>query len=239
MKKALAALAVLLALAGVGVWLAFHYLDVIVKYALEHYGPDVAGVSVKVGEVRLSPRDGRGSLRAIEIGNPAGFSSRHAARLGEIRVALDPATVTGDVVRIHELIIDGAQVTYERGPKAANLDVIQSHIETYAKRTSTASSSEGGASTRRRYIIDRVTIRGARVLMTNPGLRGQGLTFDLPDVQLRDVGKRQGGVTAGEAASIVSAALQRRIAEKLITNIDALRRGGVEGAVDALKGLLR
>ena len=239
MKKALAALAVLLALAGVGVWLAFHYLDVIVKYALEHYGPDVAGVSVKVGEVRLSPRDGRGSLRAIEIGNPAGFSSRQAARLGEIRVALDPATVTGDVVRIHELIIDGAQVTYERGPKAANLDVIQNHIEAYAKRTSTASSSEGGASTRRRYIIDRVTIRGARVLMTNPGLRGQGLTFDLPDVQLRDVGKRQGGVTAGEAASIVSAALQRRIAEKLITNIDALRRGGVEGAVDALKGLLR
>ena len=239
MKKALAALAVLLALAGVGTWLAFHYLDVIVKYGLEHYGPDVAGVSVHVGEVRISPRDGRGSLRGVEIGNPAGFSSPRAARLGEVRVALDPASVTEPVVRIHELVLDGAQVTYERGSKGTNLDAIERNIDAYVKRTSSGSGSAPQPGPKRRYVIDRLTIRGSRVLMTNPGLKGQGLTFDLPDVQLRDVGKRQGGVTASEAAAIVSNAVQQRIAQKALTNLDALRRGGVEGAVDALKGLLR
>ena len=240
MKKALAALAVLLLLAAGGAWLAFHYLDVIVKYALEHYGPQVAGVSVKVGEVRISTRDGRGSLKGVEIGNPAGFSSGRAARLGEIRVAVDTATVTENVIRIHELVLDGAQITYERGPKGANLDAIQQHIEAYVKRMAgEAQAKESPMMQKRRFVIDRLTIRGARVLMTNPGLKGQGLTFDLPDVDLRDIGKRQGGVTASEAASIVTGAFQQRIAQRLLTNIDALRRGGVEGAVDALKGLLR
>ena len=240
MKKGLAALAVLLVLVAGGAWLAFHYLDVIVKYALEHYGPQVAGVSVEVGEVRISPRDGRGLLKGVEIGNPAGFSSARAARLGEIRVALDTATVTENVIRIHELVLDGAQVTYERGPKGANLDAIQQHIEAYVKRKAgEAQAPKDSMMQKRRFLIDRLTIRGARVLVTNPGLRGQGLTFDLPDVHLRDIGKRQGGVTASEAASIVTGAFQQRIAQRVLTNIDAMRRGGVEGAVDALKGLLR
>jgi hypothetical protein len=238
-KKALWVLAGLLLVGGVCAWLAFHYLDVIVKYALEHYAPQVAGVSVKVGEVRISRRDGRGSLRGIEIGNPPGFSASRAAHLGEVRVALDPATVTGDVVRIHELVIDGAHLTYERGSKAANLDVIQQNIEAYVKRAGAERAGDGSATKKRRYLIDRLVIRNARVLMTNPGLRGQGLNFDLPVVELRDIGKRQGGVTASEAASIVAGAFQQRIAQKVLTNIDALRRGGVEGALDALKGLIR
>jgi hypothetical protein len=238
-KKALWALAGLLLVGGLCAWLAFHYLDVIVKYAVEHYAPEVAGVSVKVGEVRISPRDGRGSVKRIDIGNPPGFSAARAAHLGEIRVALDPASVTEDVVRIHELVIDGAQVTYERGSKAANLEVIQQNIEAYVKRAGAERAGDGSAAKKRRYMIDRLAIRNARVLMTNPGLRGQGLHFDLPLVELRDVGKRQGGVTASEAAGIVAGAFQQRIAQKVLTNIEALRRGGLEGALDALKGLVR
>ena len=239
MKKALWVVAGLLAVAGLCAWLAFNYLDLIVKYALERYAPEVAGVSVNVGAVHISPRDGRGSIKGIDIGNPPGFSSPRAARLGEIRVALDVASVTGDVVRIHELVVDGAQVTYERGSRLANLDVIHQHIEAYVKRTGGEAAREGGAAKKRRYVIDRLSIRNARVLKTNPGLKGQGLQFDLPEVQLRDIGKRQGGVTASEAASIVSGAFQQRIAQKVLTNIDALRRGGVEGALDALKGLIK
>lgn len=241
MKKALAGLALVLALGAIGVYVALHYVDVIVKVALERYGPEVAGVKVKVADVEISPRDGRGSIRGLEIGNPPGFTSARAARLGEIRVVLDPTTLTGKVIRIHEIAIVSPQVTYERGARATNLDVIQSHIEAYMRK---ASGEEGGAAKaprpeKRRFLIDRLSIRGGRVLMTNPALRGQGVSFDLPEVLLRDVGRRQGGVTASEAAALVTGTLQNRIAQKVLTNIDLLRRGGLEGAVDALKGLIR
>lgn len=243
MKKAAIVVAVLLAFVAGGVFWAYHSLDFIVKIALEHYGPDVAGVSVKVGAVKISPRDGRGSLQGVEIGNPPGFSAPRAARLGEIAVALDPATVRAPVVRVHEIVIDSPAITYERGKSGTNLDAIQKHIEGYVNRSQAASSSGDkgapGGDARHKFVIERLSIRGAKVTMTSAGLRGQGVTFDLPDIHLRDIGKRQNGVTASEAANLVASTLISRIAQKMLTNIDLLRRGGVEGAVDALKGLLK
>ncbi len=88
-------------------------------------------------------------------------------------------------------------------------------------------------------MIEKLSIRKTRVTMTNRGLGGQGLAFDLPDVELRDVGRRQNGVTASQAAAIVASTLQQKIALKVLTNVEALRRGGLEGAVDALKGLVK
>ena len=38
------------------------------KWALEHYGPIVAGVPVKVREVQISPRNGRGAVRSLWAG---------------------------------------------------------------------------------------------------------------------------------------------------------------------------
>src|SRR5258708_7531160 len=100
MKKGLIVALVLLAgLAGGAFWL-YNEVDLLVKLALEHYGPQVAGVSVKVDDVHLSPASGRGNLKGVEIGNPQGFTAPRAARLAEITVALDPATLRAPVVLI-------------------------------------------------------------------------------------------------------------------------------------------
>ena len=238
MKRVVIAVAIVAGVLALAALLAYHSLDVIVRAALEHWGPDVTGVKVTVAEVALSPRDGRGRVGGLEIGSPAGFSAQRAARFGEVRVALDPATLTSDVILVRELAIESTQITYERGDKATNLDVIQKSIEVYAKASDPGGGKDGGgASSKRKFVIERLTIRKARVMMTARGLGGQGLTFDLPDVELRDVGKRQGGLTASQVAAVVASTLQQKIALRVLTNIDALRRGGLEGAIDALKGL--
>ena len=241
MKKGLVALAVVLALVAAAGVVAWNSIDLIVAWTLEHYGPDVTGVPVKVKEVRISPRDGKGAVRGLELGNPAGFGAPRALRLGEIRVHVDPTTLLEPVVRIRELYVDTPSITYERGAKATNLDVIQRSIEAYAKRSGgePQPAADGKGREKRRFIIDKLTIKSARVTMTNPALKGQGIAFDLPDIEMRDVGRRQGGATASEAASAVASTLQNRIAQRALTSIDALRRGGVEGAVDALRGLLK
>jgi hypothetical protein len=242
-KKALVAVAILLALVAGGVFWAYHSVDVLVKMALEHYGPDVLGASVKVGEVRISPRDGQGSVKALEIGNPPGFGAARAARFGEIRVGIDPATLREPVVVVREITVDAPFITYERGAQGTNLDAIQKNIERYVQGS--GGPREGGSSPApsahdpRRFIVERLAIRGAKVTMTNPALGGQGITFDLPDIQLRDVGRRENGLRASEVAAVVARALTARIGQKVLTNIDLLRKGGIEGAVDALKGLLK
>ena len=256
MKKVLVGLGVVLVLAAGAALVAWNSIDLIVAWTLEHYGPRVLGVPVTVKEVRISPRDGRGSVRGLEIGNPAGFGAARAARLGEIRVEIDPATLREPVIRIRELYVDTPAITYERRNRTTNLEVIQQNIENYVRGQtpdapprgqtpeappSTADKSPGSVpgSTKRRFIIDRLAIKAARVTMTNPALKGQGIAFDLPDIEIRDLGRRQGGVTASEAANVVATTLQNRIAQRVLTNIDTLRRGGVEGAIDALKGLLK
>lgn len=240
MKKTAIVLAVTAALAVAIALLAYNSLDIIVRVALEHWGPDVTGVKVDVTDVQISPRDGRGRIAGLELGNPPGFSAGRAVRFGELRVALDPSTVTADVVVIRELAFESLLVTYERGDKGSNLDAIQRAIDAYAKRSDAQGGpAKGAAGAKRKFVIERLSIRKARVLMTTRGLKGQGLTFDLPDVELRDVGMRSGGVTASQAAAIVASTLQQKIAVRVLTNIEALRRGGLEGAIDALRGLAR
>jgi hypothetical protein len=240
-KKLLVLAVVLLAVAaGVGLW-AYYSLDVVVKVALEFFGPRVAGVAVQVGSVDFSPRAGKGSLRNVEIGNPPGFTASRAAKLGEVRVSLDPDTVTGPVVLIHEIAIDSPIIVYERGDRGTNLDAIQRSIEGYVKSSGASSDASAPApqGTRHLLVVERLTIRGARVTMTNPALKGQGVGFDLPDIELRDIGKRQGGVTASQLAQIVTTTLLARISQRVLTNIELLRKGGVEGAIEALKGLVK
>jgi uncharacterized protein involved in outer membrane biogenesis len=243
MRRGLYALGAVAAILVLAAWLAFNSLDVLVKWTLEHYGPDVTGTAVQVAGVDISPRTGEGRIRGLELANPPGYSAARALRLGEVRLSLDPATLLKDVVHVRELVIDAPQITYERGSKATNLDAIQDRIAAYAKgREAEASAAPAGAKPRdqrRRFVIDRLVIRAGRVTMTTAGLRGQGIGFDLPDIELLDVGKRRGGLTASEVAEVVASTLQQRIAQKLLTNIDALRRGGVEGALDALEGLLK
>ena len=241
LKKALIAVAVVLALvAGAAFW-AYSSIDVIVKLVVEHYGPDVLGASVKLADVRISPKDGEGSVRTLEIGNPPGFSAARAARFGEIRVSIDPATVSEPVVVIHEITVNAPFITYERGASGTNLDAIQKNIERYIQGTGGSSDTARPASephAPRRFIIERLSIRGAKVTMTNPALKGQGITFDIPDIQLRDVGRKENGLRASEVAAVVTKTLVARIGQKVLTNLDLLKKGGIEGAVDALKGLL-
>lgn len=240
MKRALQVLGVLAVVAALGALLAWNSLDLVVRYALERWGPDVTGVKIEVAEVRISPADGTGRIAGIDVGNPPGFAAARAARFGEVRLALEPSTLASDLVHVRELALVGAQVTYERSDRGTNLDAIQRSIESYVKGKEAADGGKPrAAKSGRRFVIDRLTIRNARVLMTNKGLGGQGLSFDLPDVDLRDVGRREGGLRASQVAQLVTATLQQRIAMRVLTNVEALRRGGLEGALDALRSLVK
>src|SRR6185312_5677814 len=205
MKKLLVIVVVVLAvIAGVAYW-AYNSLDLIVQIAVEHYAPEIAGVSVNVRSVDISARDGRGTVRGLEIGNPPGFAAPKAASVGELRVALDPATVREPIVHIRELTVDAPVITYERGDHGTNLQAIQANIRRYIDQSGGPSESRPAEAKhgRRKFIVDRLTIQGGRVTMTNPALKGQGISFNLPDIELHGVGERQGGLTASEIGNVV------------------------------------
>jgi hypothetical protein len=217
---AVAALAVV-ALVAAGVWL-YLSLDHVVKRAIEKYVPEILQATVELDEVKLSPADGAGTLRGLRIGNPKGFRAPHAATVGTIALAVDPTTVVKDVVLVRRIAVERPSITYEPGAKGSNFDVLQRNVERYV-------GAGGEAKSGRRLIVESLIIRGARVTYAPQVGRGTAtISFDLPDIQLRDVGKSRGGVTPGELAKIIVDALATRIAEVMAR---AAVRRGLEGVL--------
>ena len=183
-------------IAAGALWWLYASRDALVKRAIEGLGPQVTGVSVTVKRVRLEPAEGRGTITGLEIGNPPGYKSPRALALGEMRLAIDYSTLTSGIVRIREIALQGPVVTYEPGAGGDNLTAIQKHID--AQVAKYAGSGDGAqTSPGRKFIIDNIYVRDAKVQL------GDALGLPMPNVHLRDVGKRSNGASAGEVIKAV------------------------------------
>lgn len=220
MKNALVGLValVVIALAGGAIWL-YVSLDFIVKRAVEGYGPDIVGAKVAVESVKLAPADGAGAIRGLVIGNPAGFRTEQSVAIGTIDVAIDPASIAKDVVHVRRIAVNAPVITYESRRGGSNFDAIQRNV---ARRTGSDKSAASGRQVR--LIVDQLVIRNARVIYAPEiATRGATISFEIPDIHLADIGKRQGGVTPAELTNLVVQALVSRMAR-------AMGRGARQGA---------
>ena len=80
-RMILVVLGVAVIVVAAAVFLLISNLDAIVKAALEKYGSEATGSAVTVDSVRISLREGSGSISGFSIGNPPGFSTPAALAL--------------------------------------------------------------------------------------------------------------------------------------------------------------
>ena len=76
-----------------------------------------------------SATSGEGVLRGLKMGNPKGFKSDSAFRLGEVRVRIDIDSLGRDTVVIKEVVITAPEITYELWPNGSNIDAIRRNVE--------------------------------------------------------------------------------------------------------------
>lgn len=228
----LLALALLVIGAGAGLWWLYASRDALIKRAIEHFGPDLTGVSVKVKAVKFEPVDGRGAITGLEVGNPAGFSTAKALTLGEVRLAVDPSTLTSDVVRIKELSIEAPNITYERGAKGDNLTAIQKHIESRLPKSKGGEGSKSSDAPQRKFIVDRVVVKNGKVNY------GSAVSLGMPDIQLRDLGKKTNGATAAQLVDEIWGQMTRAALNRAPAAVEGLR-DKAKDAVDRARGLFK
>ena len=233
-RALLGSLVVVALIAAGALWWVYASRDALIKQAIERFGPQLTGVSVKVAAVRFEPFDGSGEIRGLEVGNPEGYRAPHALSLGELRLAVDPASLASDVVRVKELSLEAPSITYERGPGGDNLSAIQKHIESSLPKSGPAkrdSKAEKRAK-ERRFVVDRVQVHGARVSY------GGAVNVDVPDLLLRDLGKQSGGATAAEITREIWTAVTRQA----VAAAPGAMRGledRAKDALDKLRGLFK
>lgn len=231
--------AVVIVLLG-ALWLLYSSLDFVVKEAIEKYGSQATGTSVRVASVSISLTSGRGTLRGVRIANPPGFSSGDAFAFGEVTLEIDVGTVTDDPVVINLILVDSPEVNYEvSADLKSNIDVIKSNVERFRGGEGGGEGGEGGGEgTSKRLRIREFTFQNGMIDVTSQ-IDGQELTIDLPEVRLTDIGGPN-GVPLGEIGKTILQAfggnVTRSVSRQGIERIFQDQLGGEAGKV--IKGIL-
>jgi hypothetical protein len=142
MKKAVIALLVIVVVLLVGGGLAaFLFLGTIVKKGVETVGPNITKTSLKLDSATISVFNGSGQLKGFELGNPEGFKTGSAVKVGSIGLALEPRSVLGKKVVIHSIRVEAPEITYEAALGGSNIGKILDNL----KSTSSQEKSTGGS----------------------------------------------------------------------------------------------
>ncbi len=232
----------------IGVVVLLSNLDSIIKTAVEEVGSEATQAKVTLSEVEISADEGKAALRGFSVGNPAGFETPSAFKLGEVAVTLDLGTVTEDIVHIKEILIAGPEVTYEWKSDGSNLEVLQRNVEKFAGIGSGDSKSSGGKSSSssddeggKKLIIDRIILRDGKVSVSANAafLKGKKLDAPLPKIELKDIGKEEGGASAGDVIAkimdAVTGAAGKAVGSLGIGELTKSLGGLTSGATDAVQ----
>ncbi|MGM9515020.1 hypothetical protein ACS5PK_12265 [Roseateles sp. DB2] len=208
--KGVFALLVLLALAvAAGLWWLHGNLDRLVQRAIVEQGSALIGAPIQLQGVHIDPRTGAGELRGLVIGNPPGFKTPHLLQVQRVRVQLDIGTLTQPVVVIQAVEIEAPDVIYEKGATQTNIEALQTHLARQLQRTEQAPSGQGSAP--KKFIVERFQLLRPQAQASAAFMQGRTVSLKLPEMDLRDLGRAEGGLTGGELGAQVAKALQQRL----------------------------
>lgn len=214
-------------------------LGAVVKAAVETLGPKVTQTEVRLASVSLSPFSGSGRIKGLFIGNPAGFKTPSAFRMNSVRMAVDLESLATDKIMVREIVVDGPEVTFEGSLSGSNLSRIQKNVESFVPAPPKDKPEEPKKEMKVEIGLFKVT--NGKVHLSLTVLGGKSLTVPLPDIELRDIGRKSGGAAVREAAKEMFGAITSA-ATKAAAGAGSLVKGGAEQfekAGQAASGLVK
>lgn len=240
MKKLLIVLGLLAVLGIAGVVYVSMHLGEIVTAGVNKYGPQLTQTKLTLESAKISPFSGVGTLNNLVIGNPKGWSENALASLGKVHIDVVPSSLTRDHIIINEVIIDAPVFNYETKIIASNVADLLKNIE-QALGGAKPSDPNAPAGPQKKFSVKKFRLVDGKVRV---GVAGTATTVLLPVMEIDELGTKEGGVTAAQAASIVMNQVVGKIvaatagaATDLFKTGGAASAEGVKKAGDAIKGL--
>lgn len=230
MKKILLALLAVVLVAVGGVWL---YTNQIVGGAIERGASYALGVDTSVGFVRLRLLRGDFALSGLRVANPPGFDEPDFLDLHSAYIRVDLDSIRSQVVHIPDFTLDGVQVALERRGKSTNYGDIMANLRRFESKGQKA-AARGAPKEERRFVVDRLLIRDvdARVEWSEVAANATGMSVNIPEIELKNVGGGR-GVQMSELSAIVLKAILGSIA-RYGTNLPGAVLGGLEAGLGEL-----
>jgi hypothetical protein len=184
--------------------------------AVNKYGPPLTGTQVTLGGAHISPFTGGGWMKALFIGNPAGFKTAKALSVNRVAVKVKPLSLLRDTVDVEEVIVEQAEFTYETKLISSNLSTILDNLEKSSGGTTQQPATTAKDQPGKKIIIRHFVLEGAKVTVS---LGGTELTVPLARLELTDIGVAKGGVTPGEAAAEIMPEVLKMVMQTAIATL--------------------
>ena len=232
-------------------------LNSIIKTGVETLGPQITGTPVTLDQADLSLLSGQGELQGLLVPNPQGYQTAYAFELGRVYVNAEMGSVLSDTILIKEIVIEAPEITFEGDLSGSNITKIQENVEKF-------SSSVGGKdkgddeeyekedSAEKKVQIDHFILKNAQVNISTPILQGQDVAIPLPEIHLRDIGKKSGGATLQEVSALIFSAIDKAIIQavsksgklvehglkKIEEHLGGAAKEGASKILEGVKGIL-
>ena len=190
------AIAAILLITVASIWLVIANLDSIVERIVEDAGSEAIGTTVSLENAEVKLANASAALRGLTIENPAGYSEKYAFELGAIEVTIDPETVTGNEVVLPKIVVDRASLTFEQKGNSSNLQALLDNLSSSTGSSDESSSDDSEEIT---LVINEFVLAGTAMTILHDQL-DDPISFVLPDIVLKDIGRVGAGVTAQQAA---------------------------------------
>jgi len=196
-------------------------LGPIIKRAVNSYGPKITKTELHVDDVGVSIFSAEAKIKQFFLGNPAGFNTPSAMKVGSVLVKVDEKSLTSDTIVIDRIEVISPEITYEKRGEIDNFNTILKNI------TKTSSSEKGAKKesekegTGKKLIIRDFIVKQGKVNMELSvyGIGDKKISATLPDIHLKDIGKNKNGESPAEAFKEVFAALYGKITSPAVTDV--------------------
>lgn len=218
MKKWIIAGGIIVVLVIVLLIVGVSNLGPMIKSGVNNYGPDITKTEVRLGDVDVSIFSGEAKLKDFYLGNPKGFKSSQAIRVGSIHVDVDEKSLTGDTIIIDRIEVTGPDITYEKTGTTDNFKAILDNVKrTVGKggKKQSPGEKDGG----KKILIRNFIVKNGKVNLTMSALGGKTISASLPDIHLKDVGQKSGGSSPAEAFKEIFTAMYEKITSPGVTDI--------------------
>lgn len=220
----------------------------IIKKGVEAVGPEVAKVKMTLDGANLSIVGGHGTMTGLFIGNPEGYKTESAMKVGKAHLAIAPASLMSDKIVIRSIQLEAPEITIEGGLNDNNLTQIQKNIEAFIGSPAAKAepkSGEAGSGATKKLQVDEFVLTGAKVNVALNLLGGKPLSITIPEIRLSNLGQGPEGITAADLADKLTgklieaiAPVAQKAAEDLLKQgTEALKKSATDAATKKLGDL--
>jgi hypothetical protein len=253
MKKLLIIGVLLIIVIAVVVVIGATKLGPIIKTAVNTYGPQLTKTELRVNDVTVSLLSGTAEITDFFLGNPRGFTSSEAMKVGSMYIDIDKKTITGDTIVINRIEVIAPAITYEKTRRTDNFQTIANNVRsasgTSAPGQDSSKQEESGPG--KKLLIKDFILKQGTVTLASSLAGGKTITARLPDIQLKNIGGQ--GASPQQVFGQILTVLQQQITsgsvqdalnqslKELGTSLDSIKDDAKKQADDikgTFKGLL-